>query len=168
MKRKMQAGFTMIELVIVIIILGILAATAMPKFFDMQVQAKQAKLSAAYGAIKAASAMMHSSQLTSGGTLSSGVTLEGGTVVTMCNGYPTPDATGIIAALDLNAAAPGVGTHEYNYVATGDDWDGNIIVDEGDVANNTCRITYLMVGSANCLESSLPPTIGKTFTTCTL
>ena len=49
--NKKQAGFTLIELIIVIVILGILAVTAAPKFLDLQGDAKKSTLQGIDGAI---------------------------------------------------------------------------------------------------------------------
>lgn len=52
--KRMQAGFTMIELIVVIVILGVLAAVAMPKFTDLSSDAKTAALQGVAGAATSA------------------------------------------------------------------------------------------------------------------
>ncbi len=85
---KTESGFTLIELVIVIVILGILAATAIPRFIDLQGDARQASIDGLAGAVRAASALAHAQQLVDGTSTGTAVTMEGQSIA-MTFGYPT-------------------------------------------------------------------------------
>ena len=98
MPHNKQQGFTLIELVMVIVILGILAATALPKFANLQGSARLASLNGAFGAVKSASTIAHAASLVAN---SNTVTIEG-TVYTMINGYP--DDANIAALANVTAA----------------------------------------------------------------
>jgi len=98
-RANQQAGFTIIELVMVIVILGILSAFALPRFADFGADAREASLDGVAGAIKAAASIAHADFLVSGIP----VELEGQTI-TMVNGYPSAAAAGIqlAAGIDTN------------------------------------------------------------------
>ncbi|KJG37001.1 MSHA biogenesis protein MshA [Photobacterium angustum] len=100
---KRQNGFTLIELVVVIVILGILAVTAAPKFMNLQVDARNASLQGLKGAINGASGIVYGKAAINGVEAASSATnveIDGGNNVATVYGYPTANDNGIMKAVN--------------------------------------------------------------------
>ena len=79
MNNNKQQGFTLIELVMVIVLLGILAATALPRFSNLTNDARRASVQGMLGGVRSAAALVKSSWLV-GGSSGTSVLMDGVTV----------------------------------------------------------------------------------------
>ena len=140
LKRNTQAGFTLIELVLVIVVLGILAAIALPKYVDLQTDARKAKANAALSSLKSAAAMTHGKFIVNP---VSPQTFEGVSVVYV-NGYPNAATI---------AAVSGLTAPDYTIATVGTTMTVTV------VAN--CTASYTEATSA-----ILPPTFATVTTGC--
>ena len=139
----MQRGFTLIELVVVIVILGILAAFAVPKFMGLESQARVASVNALEGTLRSTETMAYGIALATGQTGATGSITVNGTAVPVAFGYPTAASISTLVDQSIISAAPGRFT-----VANG------VFTLNGAVNNANCRVTYVAARSA-----TVPPVI---------
>ncbi|TKF34323.1 type II secretion system protein [Vibrio kanaloae] len=93
---KRQGGFTLIELVVVIVILGILAVTAAPRFLNIQDDAKDATLQGLTGAIQGASSIVYGKSAIEGEERLAAQSVSVGTATILTEyGYPKADGDNI-------------------------------------------------------------------------
>lgn len=141
---KKQQGFTMIELVMVIVILGILAAFALPRFANLGSDARKASLDGMAGNVRSAAALAHSVALAQGKSAGGTVTMEGN-VITLQNLYPDDTATG-----GIGDALQDVSNSGYTIAM-----DGTTLTFEPvNGGSATCRVEYVAPSALNN-----PPTI---------
>lgn len=152
---KKQSGFTLIELIMVIVILGVLSAFALPRFADLGGDARAASISGLAAAVRAASNIAHAQQLADGAAAGVSVSLEGQTI-TMVSGYPTANTAGIGAAAQISSSttATADGT---DFVATAGGATATSAITfsirgvgdgDGDSTSGECSVTYTSTANA--------------------
>lgn len=151
---KRSAGFTLIELIIVIVILGILAVTAAPKFMNMQGDARKSVLNGMSASIKTAANLVYSKAIIAGVEKQArqvlaiqGVT---GDSTDIAFGYPTAADTGILEVLDAKTSATGAnaewgrGALNGNYIM----WPTGVATTAATAITAACYIQYTPATSA--------------------
>ncbi|AWL10789.1 Pilin-like competence factor ComP [Saliniradius amylolyticus] len=169
---QQQRGFTLIELVIVIVILGILAVTAAPRFIDLTDEARVSSVTGVKGSIQSAANIIYS-QAAVDSSLSGDATVNG---INTVNGYPTATAAGIILASQLDSAANESAnvTSEFLHAITAESadeaGDGEIALtlssvlaqgDQAAIEATNCYVKYVETDS-----SDTPPTVTSDTSGC--
>lgn len=164
--RRNNGGFTLIELIVVIVILGILAVTAAPKFVDLQSDARLATLNGMKAAINSAVSLTYGKSLVIGQEKSeTGKVKINGENVDVCYGYPCAEADKIKGVLDIGEfeqCAEGSSAGDWCYGEQSDTKKINIYIANGYSASSKCFLIYEQAKkSGTGTEEKIQPPVVK-------
>ncbi len=142
-------GFTLVELVIVIVILGILAITAAPKFLNLSSDAKISTVNGVKGALQSANAIIYSKAVLAGvhkKDTGATVAVEGGNVA-LAYGYVTDTAAEVQKVLDLEGGFTVIQATAGSYTSKPSDVTvvaSDVLIYTGDVPTeaSACMLVY--------------------------
>ncbi len=123
-----QHGFTLIEIIAVLVILGLLAVVAIPKYINLKSKAEVSVFESLAGALLSAAHMAHSKQKLAGLGPNDPITVNG-VRINMKNGYPHDNSIGLLIDLDGFTYQPRTGWFI---------WDAS--------GSNNCRVDYNYAG----------------------
>lgn len=170
MKRlNKQQGFTMIELIVVIVILGILAVTAAPKFISMTTDANKSVITGLKGSMASAMQIVYAKSAIEGEETKAGQVIS--TLVTTEFGYPEASLAGILAAMDVVAKTDKTGEWVYApstvtidsvsvptiLIAPTSKVSATIVgaASSADVTDSNCYVTYTEATSATVAATAV-------------